>query len=235
MRMAAFAFSLRYYLRSYRYAAPLLVYGWAVHFIYGIVPNPIMPSYALTTALLFAIMAWLAFGFVDAEDETQQMLSALHLRGISRYYASKFAVMALFAVFLSVVATAYPAIFDKMSRTPTAIELALASLGHVASALLGAAIGAMFTSKLMRKLLYAVPGLFLAVALGFAGSGIQHELPPAFHFAVWLLPPVFRIVEAFDRYETGSAAGALLWLLWTLVYGTAIFGLFLALMRKRLF
>lgn len=225
-------FAFRDYVRTYRYIGPLLVYVLALLFIYSVVPNPVMPSYSLTASLLFAIATWLGFGYVDAEDATQQQIGMLHAGSPVKYYVCKLAVMLAAALILAAITTAYPIAFAKFDRQPALGEAMSAFVGHAGLAALGIVVSFLFTYRLVRKLSHAVVGLFLTVALSFASGGIGNALPDAIRFVVWLLPPVFPVMDAFNRYEEFSAFRIVIVLLAPWAYMSAIYVVFLRWMTS---
>jgi len=227
-------FAFRDYARSYRYVAPLLAFAIFLVFIYGVVPNPVMPSYSLTVSLTFLISAWLGFGFVDAEDETQQLLGVLHTGNWTAYHVGRWLLMLGFSALLTVSATFYPIMFGKFDKQPGAGEVLAALAGHMGLALLGVGLSYLFTSKLIGKLNYAIIGLVLALSISFAAGGIRDSLPDSASFIVYLLPPVFPLINVFNRYETVSSAETAFALLAPLLYSFVLLIVYLRLVKKRM-
>jgi hypothetical protein len=232
---AVMAFALTYYYRSYRYIAPLLVYAISIIFIYNIVPNPVMPSYSLTSTLLFMISIWLGYGYIDVEDEVQQLITALHVRDVSKYYAAKVLVMILIVCALSLLTVLYPAMFGKLIRFPTLSEAVVALLSHFALCFLGIAIAFLFTSKVVKKKSSAIVGLFLFTAISLAGAGIISALPTSLEFIGWLLPPVFRLMKVLNDYESATKMEVIISLTAPLIYGLLLLAIFLKWMKRKLF
>jgi len=224
--------AFRDYARSYRYAAPLLVYAILILFIYGIVPNPVMPSYSLTASLLFLVAAWLGFGYVDAEDETQRLVGILHSGGWIKYELARGLLPLIVCAILAAATTAYPILFDKFDRVPDTWEIVSGFVGHAGLAVLGIAISYLFTHRLVPKLGFAISGLFLSATLSFAETGIREALPEQAGGLIRLLPPVFPLIEAFNRYETVGNAHKAAVLLGPFLYALALFGVYLGLMIR---
>ncbi|WP_372634059.1 hypothetical protein [Cohnella sp.] len=227
------AFSFKHYVRTYKYLGPMLLFGIALIFIYSVVPNPVMPSYSLTATLTFLVASWLGFGYVDAEDETQQMIGALHAGGQTKYVAVRAAVIAVWISGLAVIAVAYPILFDKFDRRPEIGEALISLIGHAGLGVLGAAVSYWFTCRLIRKLSYSLIGLLLVAVLSLAAAGISEALPDPLKGLVWLLPPVFPLMDAFNRYgampnDCKSIALAAPWL-----YASVLFALFLRLINRK--
>lgn len=232
---AAMGYMLRYYWRSYRFVAPLVLYVGTVFFVYSIVPNPVLSSYGFTSTVLCLVSAWLTFTYIDVEDAAQQIVTALHLGGTGKYYAAKLLLLAFIGATLSIGATAYPILFRKFAEEPTVEQSAIGLLSHVLLSVLGIAIGAMFTSKFVRKLNVAILGLLLALALATAGQGLANALPDKLSFVAWLIPPLFRVMEKLNGDTPISLADISGAFAGTLTYAAALFGVFWIGAKKRLF
>ncbi|MFB9330332.1 hypothetical protein ACFFSY_30675 [Paenibacillus aurantiacus] len=221
------------YMRSYRYVPPLLLLIIIMVWIYSLVPNPVMGSYAFTSALLFAVSAWLAFGFIDTEHETQLTLTALHAGSLSRLTAAKLLYAWVFTAPLVILLVLYPALLHKFDRTPSVYELAAALAGHLSLSLLGIACGVFFTARFIPRLTTSAPGLLAIVALALAGGGIHRMLPESVAFLAWLLPPVHVIMNALDAYPRTS--GLSIWAAcgFGIIYGVAALTIFVLLLRHK--
>ncbi|BBI36045.1 hypothetical protein [Cohnella abietis] len=228
-------FSLKYYFRSHKYIAPLIIYVLSIIFIYSIVPNPVMPSYSLTATLLFVISVWIGHGYIDVEDEVQQLITALHMGSVRKYYLSKIVVLFGVLTVLAIVTVLYPIVFNKFVRAPTLSEGISGCLSHILLSFMGASLAFLFTSKTVKKLSYAVAGLFVVVVLCLAGAGIVKLVPPEIAFLGWLLPPVYRIMDVLNNYETSKSYEMVWSLLATFVYSAVLFVIFIRQMEKRLF
>lgn len=225
--IAAFRYFGKDYLLSYRYFAPLLVYLFSLVFIYSVVPNPVMPSYSFTSSLLFAVSAWLAFGYVDLEHETQQMLTSIHMRSLKNYYFYKMIPIVILIVVLSFIDVIYPIVFDKFNRTPTLSEMVIALLCHIVLSLLGMSAGFLFTKKFFPKWYVALGGLFVFIAISFAGQGITQLLSPSLQFLAWLLPPMFRTMDMLNHYDEFMAIRVAVAIVLPFIYSLIVLGLFL--------
>ncbi|QMV41580.1 hypothetical protein [Cohnella cholangitidis] len=229
---ATMGFSLRYYTRSYRYVAPLLIFGLSLYFIYSVVPNPVMPSYSFTATLLFVVSAWLSFSYIDVEDETQQQITVMHIGNLSKYYISKLLVMVIIVSALSIMCVLYPIAFDKFVRQPNAAEIVVSIISHVSLSLLGMSVSLLFTNKLVQKLGYAILGLFMVIALSLAGAGIESALPEAVRPMAWVIPPISHTMEMLNHYEEATYGEITISLLAPLIYSLLLFWVFLVKMKK---
>lgn len=180
----------RYYQRSYRYVAPLTLYLIAIFFLYGVVPNPVMDSYAITSTFLFFISAWFCYGFIDMEDETQQVITFLHARNLTLLYTLKLLYMWLFTLPISIFSIVYPIIFDKFEYTPSFGQAVIAFGCHQIAALLGISIAAWFNQKLFRTSLLSFLGLCTILSISLGGQGIIEQTTPLLS---WIIPP-YRII-----------------------------------------
>jgi len=232
---ALFRYLFVYYARSHRYLAPFLAYVGAILFIYSQVPNPVMDSYAFTAMWTFVIAAWLSYGFIDLEHEAQRFVTIVHSRSIAKYDAVKFSILGTATALLSLFAVVYPIVFDKFDRTPEAPEVGIALLAHLVLAWLGIACAAFFTERWMASRPFALLGLLLVITLSLGGKGLEEKLPEALRFAMWLVPPVFRISDLLVRFGEVPAGRMALLLGYSVVYLAALVAAYIRLSSRRLF
>lgn len=203
--LAAIRYFSRDYLLSYRYFAPLTVYLFIVVFVYGVVPNPVMPSYSFTSTALFVVSAWIGLGYIDLEHESQQIITGLRFRRLTSYYGLKLVPLAGLSVLLSVPTVVYPAWGGKFDAVPSAEELWISLICHVGLAVLGGAAGALFTRRWVAQWYMAWGGLVLFVVIALAGSSLVESIPPMLGLIEWLLPPLFRTMEMMNQYEQSTS------------------------------
>jgi len=233
--IAAIRYFSRDYLLSFRYFAPLTVYLFAVVFVYGVVPNPIMPSFSFTVTVLFVVSAWIGFGYIDLEHESQQMITRLRFKSFASYYGLKLVPLAALSVVLSVISVVYPTWGDKFTGMPNAQELWTALVCHVGLAGMGSAAGILFTRKWFPKWYIAWGGVVIFVVISLAGSSIVNGAPSSLRFIEWLLPPLFRTMEMLNRYEELTSYEKIMGMAMPYVYSLVLVMIFIAGMsRKRM-
>lgn len=204
---AVMKLSMIYYLRSYRYWPPVLVVGLFFMFVYSVVPNPVMESYALTSSLIFAGAAWAGYGFVDTEEPMHGALVSLHGGGYRRYWIGRLAAgLVLIVPLPAVVMTLYPIVTDRFERAAEPAEIAAAFAGHLVLGALGFAVAVWFSRRAFAKPYMALFGMFLAVALSLAGEGAAQALPSGLDAIIWLLPPVRLTMTGLNGFAEASLA-----------------------------
>ncbi|MBP1996366.1 hypothetical protein [Paenibacillus eucommiae] len=222
----------QYYHRSFRYVAPLAIYFIIILFIYWVVPTPVMDSYAITSTLLFIISAWLCYGFIDHEDETQQIVTFLHARSLTLLYTCKLLYIWLFTLPVSIIAMTYPILFNKFDHQPSFQEIGVAFASHELAALLGISLAAWFNQKLFKTGLMSFLGLGLVITISLAGQGIVTIMPA---FLSWLIPPLRMIISLLSNYTNVSNTSLLTSLLSPLLYAIMLNVFFLVVMKRRKF
>ncbi|WP_152395367.1 hypothetical protein [Paenibacillus guangzhouensis] len=215
-------------MRSYRYVAPSMAYLLFLIFLYTVVPNPVMESYAFTSALLFAVAAWMGYLFIDVESPNQEMVTVLHAGGIIRLYRAKLIYNWLFTVPFALFAVIYPALLHKFDRNPTGEELLVSLVFHIALAWMGIALSCWFTRKLFQSRLLSFLLLGCVIAVSFAAKSVAEELPDGLDRLVLLLPPLHRAISVLSNDGNKWTA-----LIAVVLYGAVSSVLFLIVMRKR--
>ncbi|MBB6636511.1 hypothetical protein [Cohnella thailandensis] len=229
------SYFLAYYLRSYRYLFPVCAYVGFILFVYSMVPNPVMDSYALSAMLLFLVSAWISYGFVDLEHESQRFVTAGRSGSAARYYGAKYLVMLGIGASLGILAVAYPVAFDKFDRLPSLGESAAAALAHLVLASLGITCALWFSEKMMASRTTAFFGLMLVLAVSCGGKGLGEQLPEGVRGVLWLIPPVSRVTEILFRYDEISHAWTASVLLLAAFYSGILLLAFIRVNRIKLF
>ncbi len=236
--IAILRLSLAYYRRTHRWTAPLIVYVGAILFIYSVVPNPVMESYAATSALLFAMSVWTGFSYIDAEHPTHQALAALHGGGIRRYYIGRLLTgLSVVSILPSLFAVLYPLAGGKFERAATGLEILAALLGHAVLAALGLAVAVWFTNKLIAKHSHALLGLFLALSASLASQSIAQELPGGAAALTWLLPPVRQTMQFLTErdHAQGTPSEWLIGIAWPAIYAAVMLTVYVGVLERKRF
>jgi len=218
------AYHISYYTKSYRYLAPLIAYVGFLLFIYTLSPNPVMESYAFSSVWLFAVAAWIAYGFADLEPGNQQPVTVSHVGSASAYHLSKLLTLLLIGALFSSFAVLYPTLAGKFDRSPSMEEGIFAWVAHIGMYLLGTGCALWFTERGFGKTQASLPAMIGVLVLSLASGKALERLPDAFHFVRWLLPPagiVSEVLTRQDRYAGWETTGALMY---AITYGVLICG-----------
>lgn len=224
------------YIRSYRYFASYLIYVVIVPILYTYKPNPVLSSYAISSAILFVVAAWLGFGYVRNEDETQEQVTYLHVQSPIFYYISKIMFLWLVSFPLALYAIVYPIVFQMFDRPVTAGDLLTALSSHAGLGLLGIAVALLLHPRLIAKTSTAVSYLFLIMIVSLAQKGIMDAwLPRAFQAAGLLIPPVGSMMHALNSESTLTSGTFVLIMISPFVYALIVCAFYVKRMRDKLF
>lgn len=231
--IALLAYIHRCFIRSYRYGAPSVIYLGILLLIYSTVPNPIMESYAFTSALLFVAAAAIGSLTIDVETANQEMATLAHTRSIVRLGGAKLLYAWIFASVLGAAAVLYPALLGRFERLPYPEELAMGLLYHAALALLGVSLSGWFSVKLIYSRFYAILGLCIWVTLGLGAGGIANALPEPLAWLAHALPPIPLTMHALTFYGELSAGSKWLPIGAAALYAALSTGLFLFVLNRK--
>lgn len=215
------------YTRSYRYFAPLAFIMISVMLIYSYRPNPIMSSYAVTSALLFIGSAWLGLNFFNHDQGRQSMLLIIHSGRPIRYYAAQFVTAALLSMVFSLFAVLYPVVFGMFDKPISLSEFALGLMGHVALALLGISISAFFQFGFIENQGRAAGLLIILMVISLAGQTLQQKIPSDFGFIIYVLPPVSTMIDLFMHIEDRAAISTFVTILYSYLYSFILLAIYL--------
>ncbi|MUT68480.1 hypothetical protein [Paenibacillus sp. NEAU-GSW1] len=221
------------YMRSYRYGPPTFVFVLGIIFVYSVVPNPVMESYAFSTTFLFIISAVICYTVIDIETANQESVTMLHSGSLLKLYISKLLYSWLFSVPLALYAVIFPALFQKFDRSASFEELCMSFIYHVSSSWLGVALACWFSSKFIRSRVMSFLLLSVVVVVTISVEGIENMLPEGLENAILLLPPLHSTINVLLDYDAATLSSKLAAIGASLLYGVIIAALFLFMLHKR--
>lgn len=239
--MNAFKYLMLYffkdYKRSYKYIAPLLIYIIIISAMYSNKPAYVMSSYAVTCIFVYAISAWLSFGFVDNEYSVQQQLTILHVKNENIYYLCKILFMWIFIIILDVFAVYYPILNGAFIRKVVISDIIITLISHAIVGFLGVTVGSLFSSRLVKDRKMAILFLNLLIIV----STMEKPIVQSFPFLKWIgviLPPTYLIIDkigSVDYINIGNIFNIIVALTIALIYSMILIILFIKCMKKKLF
>lgn len=221
------------YMRSYRYGPPTFVFFLGILFVYSVVPNPVMASYAFSTIFLFIISAVICYSLIDIETANQESVTMLHSGSFIKLYISKLLYSWLFSVPLAIYAVLFPALFQKFDRNPSLEELCMSLIYHVSSSWLGVALACWFSSKFIRSRVMSFLLLSVVVVGSISVEGIENNLPEGLKNVILLLPPLNSTINVLLEYDAATLYSKLIVVGASLLYGVIIAALFLYMIHKQ--
>lgn len=221
------------FMRSYRYGPATFVYILGIIFVYSVVPNPVMESYAFSAAFLFVVSVVLCYTIIDIESPNQESVTMLHIGSLIKLYLCKLLYSWIFTLPLALFAVFFPAIFNKFERNPTLEELAMSLLYHVSLSWLAVSLACWFSSKFIRSRVLSFLMISAVVSLAFAVRGISNALPEGLKKIALVLPPLDRVIDVLNNYSIATQYTKLMAVLASLLYGAILCALFLMVIHKR--
>jgi hypothetical protein len=221
------------FIRSYRYGPPTFVFFIGIIFVYSVIPNPVMESYAFSSAFLFVISTSICYILIDIETANQESVTMLHCRSLIKLYIAKLLYSWIFTIPLALYAVLFPAIFHKFDRNPTLDELMMSFLYHAALSWLGVSLACWFCSKFIRSRLMSFLMLNFIVIITFCVQAIQNLLTERLKPVIALLPPLNKTLHVLMNYDTVSLYTKISAIGASLIYGFMLTVLFLFLLHKR--
>jgi hypothetical protein len=138
------------WLRTRAALLPTAALLFAIVGVYAQPENEIWSSYAFTALLLALLAAVFVIALAAAEPSSQrQFFLSLGPPSVTR--GRRFAAYSAVAVVLAVVAAVLPAILGAFSVAPSPSDVLVATLVHVACALLGVSAGSAVASPVVRR------------------------------------------------------------------------------------
>ncbi|MGO4531885.1 hypothetical protein AB4Z30_22625 [Paenibacillus sp. 2TAF8] len=221
------------FIRSYRYGPATFVFFMGIIFVYSVVPNPVMASYAFSTTFIFIISAVICYTLIDMETTNQESVTVLHSGSLIKLYLAKLLYCWLFTIPLALYAVSFPAIFQKFDRNPSVEELGMALIYHLVSSWLGVALACWFSSKFIRSRVMSFLMLSVLIVITLSVQGIENVLPDGFKSMIVLLPPLNSTINVLVNYDAQTLLKKLLVTIAPIVYGAITTVIFLSMIHKR--
>ncbi|MEZ0536515.1 hypothetical protein ACAG39_04575 [Caldicellulosiruptoraceae bacterium PP1] len=190
----------KYYMKSYKYVPPFLVFFTILFIAYSIKPVNVMNSYAFTTVLIFFISAWLAYGFIENEDMIQQQITILHLDSQNVYYFFKIIYIWLFSFIFTFIALIYPILLNAFNREITFRDIIISVISHIIASFLGTSIGCFFGSRLFNIKRASVISFIALLLISILGKLIFKNIPHL-NFILYIIPPVWMLIDEITKYD----------------------------------
>jgi hypothetical protein len=208
---ALITYLLKDFFRSYRYFVPSSFYLIFVVWIYTHVPNPVMPSYATTSIILYLFSSWLAMNFLTSEPNVQQQITLIHSRSKRLYAISRITAIWMITLAFAVFAVVYPLFRGAFDQQVTWLQMTVALYGHLLLALMGIVSASLFHSLFRLKFIYSLGGLLICLVVSIAVGGMEERLPEQMAFILWLLPPAAELMYGLSNFDDLSLANSLLY------------------------
>jgi hypothetical protein len=215
---ALIAYLLKDFFRSYRYFVPSLFYLIIVVWMYTFGPNPVMPSYATTSIILYLISSWLAMNFLTSEPNVQQQITLLHIRNQRVYAISRITAIWTITLAFAIFAVVFPLFRGAFDQQVTWLQLIVALYGHLLLALMGIISASIFHSLFRLKFIYSLGGLLICLVVSIAVGGMAERLPEQIAFILWLLPPAAEVMYGLSNFDELSLGKSLLYLGYPFLY-----------------
>jgi len=231
--IALLSYLHRYIIRSYKFLPPSFVFIAGIVFIYSVVPNYVMNSYAFSTTFLFIVTVILCHMFMHIEILNQQFITVVHSNSIVKVFIAKVLYCWLFTMALAVFAIFYPVVIQAFNRQPSLEELAIAIVFHSISSFLAIAITCWFNKKFIRSQMLSFFSLSLFVVLTLASHGIGQSLPAEIMPIIYVLPPLNNMIDVLVNYDTVTWSYKAITLAGSFFYGLIFMLAFFYMINKK--
>lgn len=229
---------LKYYLKTFKYVAPIIFFIIFLFMNYSQAPIIIWHNYSFTALFIFIFSVWVTLGFMDFEEIIQQQLIVLHVQKEYIYYISKILAVWIFIMVLDMFIIIFPIIFNMFNRQIKIEEIIIAILIHSMFALLGISLAVLFETRLLKNRRIALSILSVVVVITITQNNIINEFKQV-SFIKWILPPIYfisqRLQDLGDNYLKFSDQTFILFIVHSSIYCFIIIFLYIKLITKKKF
>lgn len=231
-------FQAKMYLLSYKYAMPFIVLLMYLGFSYSIAPLGVVDSFALSSVIIFAIMAWTGITYSNIIPDTMEEILILKTGNAKKYYWSRVIFLVLVGMTFSLIAMLYPIIQnignDLFLRKLTMADVLISYIIQVAAGFCGSTVGSFLHHRILKDRALAIGITVVVVLGGLVKEGIITEIP----FLKWfcyLLPPAADVLKVFSGLKYYTAASVGISILRFVLYGLILTTMQIDLLKKKKF
>lgn len=228
------------YIKSNKIIAPGLIWIIFLYFNYMSKPISYVPDLSFSGMILYLIMIWIGFTYMDMEDIITEQLIILKIKSATRYNISKVLFIIIISISMSIIGILVPVTqhiinnYSLFNRNLLTGDIIYGFILLNAFALLGAALGTLFHPRIVKDRKIAVVIVFLIGILGYI-KGVLIEDFPVLRFILWAFPPVFDILAKFTELEYFNLNNIMNSLLLAAAYSLVLFFLQVYILGKKMF
>lgn len=216
---------------------PLILWLVFLRISYSQKPLEYIPNMVMSAGVLFFIMTWIGYSYMDLEDPISEQLIILKLQNMSLYNISKLIFLLMIALVISGMGVGFPILQNMIEKGTLFKRVIVASdvvggvLLHGVIAFMGLSVGALYHPRIMRNRKMAVLMALTTALIGYTSGILKSELPFT-RFVVWLFPQAYEILESFNGLEFFNVSNMTTPLLYGIIYCLILNGFQLLLLKK---
>jgi len=190
------------YLNSIYLLAPIIIWFVYEYILYSIKGKELLDISIGSIRMLFFIMVWFGFAFVENINNLEEEIFLLRLEKKSMYYRSRNLFIYIIGIILSSTAFIIPLIIGLVnssffSTNITFKDLMVIFVYHILAAILGGTLGLLFDSRYFLNRKAALSYLMLIVVFSIAKEGIVHQYSYLKNI-LYILPPIWDIINYYS-------------------------------------
>lgn len=201
---------LRYYYKMYvksnRWIAPLII--WVIYLYISNTTRPaqFVPNVTASGGILYFIMIWMSFSYMDFEDNTSEQLLILKLRNVHKFNFSKALFISLVGICMSLLGVAVPVIqhiangFTLFTRQITPLDIIYGIILLCCMSFLGAMTGCISHPRLIKNRKESMFLLFAIALFGYIKGPVIEDFSFA-KYILWICPPAYDILIKYANLQ----------------------------------
>ncbi|GAA0742929.1 hypothetical protein [Clostridium oceanicum] len=242
--MKTFNYLLKYhlslYLKTNKFIMPMVLWMGFMAVSYSVKPQDFVSSALVSMGVLFLIMAWISFSYLEDIDIVSEELILLKSRNKTIYYLSKNVFLIIIGLFMSIIGVAFPIIrnaldrFEFFNRSITVGDIFSSLLLHIIFAALGCSLCILFQARCIKNRKIAIEMLILALVVSIIKIAIIQKLP-LIKYVTWVLPPICEILKVLGDKNFFYIGDIVKSIIYGSVYIFAYNTINIHILKKRLF
>lgn len=192
-----------------------------------------MDSYSFTALLLFFIMGQVTITIMHAEDEGQKQITIMHTKNTRKYYLALVINCIVVGLILSIIAVAYPIIFNAFTSGLRMVHIVSGFLAHFNLATLSIALSLFFTRELVKSNINTWWGVISVLVITLVLAVAKVEILKI-ELINWLVPPLRYSLEIMGVGDDITSISAQVYgqFGWLFTYSMILIMIFIAIVQK---
>lgn len=182
------------FIRSLKFIPPVVLYLAWVFILYAYKNVPILSSYGVSSIALYIVMTWIAMAMFSMEEESEKHILIAHLGSKRKYLRGKWHTLLILMIPLMLFAVFFPIITGSFNGRMTAEYYLLTFFCHTVFAIFGVIVGTLFSATGFAMKKYAWLSAVFVLVCSLASKSLI-ETAAFLKWTLWLLPPVFHVIE----------------------------------------
>lgn len=170
--------------------------AWII-ILYAYKNVPILSSYGVSSIAMYVTMTWVTMSIFALEGDSEKHLLFFQLGGKRKYLIGKWLTILMIMIPYLVIALFFPIVTNSFNGSMTVLLYTISIFSHIIFSMFGILAGTLFAATKLSGKKTAFLSAVCVIVMSIASKSII-ELVPFMKWILWMLPPVFQVIEHME-------------------------------------